>query len=45
MERTIESNRLVSKTYTAEQVAAILGVSVRKVYLLCEATKDFNGYS
>ena len=41
MERTIESNRLVSKTYTAEQVAAILGVSVRKVYLLCEATKDF----
>ena len=41
MEHTIESNRLVSKTYTAEQVAAILGVSVRKVYLLCEATKDF----
>lgn len=41
MERTIKSNRLVSKTYTAEQVAAILGVSVRKVYLLCEATKDF----
>jgi len=28
-------------TYTAEQVAAILGVSVRKAYNLCESTKDF----
>ena len=41
MEHTVEPNRLVSRTYTAEQVAEILGVSVRKVYLLCEATKDF----
>lgn len=29
------------KTYTAEQVASILGVSVRKVYSLCENTKEF----
>jgi len=31
----------VSQTYTAEQVANILGVSVRKAYLLCEGTNDF----
>lgn len=29
------------RTYTAEQVAEILGVSVRKAYSLCENTKDF----
>ncbi len=29
------------RTYTAEQVAEILGVSVRKAYYLCETTKDF----
>jgi len=28
-------------TYTAEQVAQILGVSIRKAYLLCETTTDF----
>jgi excisionase family DNA binding protein len=28
-------------TYTAEQIAIILGISVRKAYLLCEETKDF----
>ena len=29
------------RTYTVEQVAEILGVSIRKAYYLCEATKDF----
>jgi len=28
-------------TYTAEQIAIILGISVRKAYLLCEDTADF----
>lgn len=28
-------------TYTAEQIALILGISVRKAYMLCEETKDF----
>ena len=27
--------------YTAEQVAIILGISVRKAYLLCDETTDF----
>lgn len=31
----------VQRTYTAEQVANILGVSIRKAYNLCETTKDF----
>ena len=31
----------VQHTYTAEQIAEILGVSVRKAYNLCETTKDF----
>lgn len=30
-----------SRTYTVEQVAEILGVSIRKAYYLCEATTDF----
>ena len=30
-----------SSTYTAEQVAVILGVSVRKAYNICESTTDF----
>lgn len=29
------------RTYTAEQVAQILGVSLRKAYALCETTTDF----
>ncbi len=29
------------QTYTAERIAEILGVSVRKAYQLCETTKDF----
>ena len=31
----------VQRTYTAEQVADILGVSIRKAYYLCENTSDF----
>lgn len=31
----------VQRTYTAEQIAEILGVSVRKAYSLCETTNDF----
>lgn len=31
----------VQQTYTAEQVAKILGVSIRKAYNLCETTNDF----
>lgn len=31
----------VQRTYTAEQVAEILGVSIRKAYYLCEHTSDF----
>lgn len=34
-------SRSVQRTYTAEQVAEILGVSIRKAYNLCETTKDF----
>jgi len=29
------------RTYTAEHIAEILGVSVRKAYNLCETSKDF----
>jgi len=28
-------------TYTADQVAKILGVSIRTAYKLCESTNDF----
>lgn len=31
----------VRGTYTAEQVAKILGVSIRKAYNLCESTTEF----
>ena len=31
----------VQRTYTASQVAEILGVSLRTAYNLCEKTKDF----
>ena len=30
----------VQRTYTVEQVAEILGVSVRKAYNVCESTKE-----
>ena len=29
------------RTYTVEQIAEILGVSIRKAYYLCETTNDF----
>ncbi len=35
------SNGSVRCTYTAEQVAEILGISLRKAYSLCETTTDF----
>lgn len=31
----------VRQTYTAEQIAEILGVSVRTAYSICETTKEF----
>lgn len=31
----------VQRTYTAEQVAQILGISLRKAYGLCETTTQF----
>ncbi len=31
----------VQRTYTAEQVAQILGVSIRTAYYLCEHTTEF----
>lgn len=40
MENTICSNDS-QRTYTAEQVARILGVSVRTAYYLCEHTTEF----
>ncbi len=36
-----KSSTVVPQTYTAEQVATILGVSIRKAYQLCESTTDF----
>jgi len=35
------SNQVVQGTYTAEQIATILGISIRKAYDLCETTNDF----
>ena len=29
------------QTYTAEQISKILGVSIRKAYMICENTTDF----
>jgi DNA-directed RNA polymerase specialized sigma subunit len=34
-------SKSVQRTYTAEQVAEILGVSIRKAYNLCETTNNF----
>ena len=36
----MDGNR-VQRTYTAKEVAEILGVSLRTAYNLCETTKDF----
>ncbi len=35
------SNGCVQRTYTADQVAQILGISLRKAYDLCETTTEF----
>lgn len=40
MEQNTCSNSC-QRTYTAEQIAEILGVSVRTAYNICEHTKDF----
>lgn len=40
MDRTSE-NHVQRATYTASQIAEILGVSVRKAYEICETTNDF----
>jgi len=40
----IENNNIcspVQQTYTVEQIANILGVSIRKAYYLCEETNEF----
>ena len=31
----------VQRTYTVEEVAKILGISIRQAYYLCEMTNDF----
>ena len=38
MENTNKRSIPDQRTYTAEQIASILGVSVRKAYTLCETT-------
>ncbi len=34
-------NSSIQRTYTVNEVAEILGVSLRTAYYLCESTKDF----
>ena len=41
MENSSFSSETVQRTYTAEQVAQILGVSLRKAYDLCESATEF----
>lgn len=41
MSNTNSTNPTQQGTYTAEQVAEILGISIRKAYYLCETTTDF----
>ena len=41
MEKREQCQPIVKQTYTAEEVARILGISIRQAYVLCEATKDF----
>ena len=36
-----ERNCIARRTYTINEVAEILGVSLRTVYYLCESTEDF----
>lgn len=37
----MDKEQQIKRTYTAEEVAEILGISIRKAYTLCESTKDF----
>ena len=41
MEQKICSTPAQPSTYTVEQVAEILGISIRKAYYLCEHTDNF----
>jgi hypothetical protein len=41
MMRDFSVGECVQRTYTAEQVAQILGISLRKAYGLCETTTQF----
>jgi len=36
-----ESISTLTLTYTAQEIAAMLKISIRKAYLLCEETQDF----
>jgi len=38
---SVTNNSSSQRTYTVNEVAEILGVSLRTVYYLCESTKDF----
>ena len=42
MMRDSSVGECVQRTYTAEQVAQILGISLRKAYGLCETTTQLN---
>jgi len=35
------SSQVVQRTYTVEQIAEILGVSIRKAYNICENADEF----
>lgn len=41
MDRVNTDSNSIQRTYTAEQVAHILGISLRKAYVLCESTTEF----
>ena len=41
MMRDSSVGECVQRTYTAEQVAQILGISLRKAYGLCDTTQQF----
>jgi excisionase family DNA binding protein len=41
MDVNTASSQPIQSTYTAEQVANILGVSIRTAYKLCETTTEF----
>jgi len=41
MDNSYSKNDAVRLTYTAPQVAQMLGISVRKAYEICETTQEF----